>query len=241
MHRVHRFALLALVFLTWLAWGINAPCHAAPPPDAETAFVEFRKLAVMPLFAGSRRPNIDESMDRTLNCSVEELCAGVQEIAPGASRSLTRMVYEALRLKFGAQVVSMDRSQVAFAETVTDESSETPRMLAQGLGRKLGADYVVVGTVWRFRDRGEVPGVPDSPASVAFALYLVEVKTGRRMWRGVFDETQRPLTDNLLQARQSLKMGVKWLSARELARFGVEQVMKSFPAEGDLRIPVPVP
>ena len=83
--------------------------------------------------------------------------------------------------------------------------------------------------------------MPDSPASVAFALYLVEVKTGRRIWRGVFDETQRPLTDNLLQARQSLKMGVKWLSARELARFGVEQVVKSFPAEEDLRIPVPVP
>jgi hypothetical protein len=35
-------------------------------------------------------------------------------------------------------------------------------------------------------------------------------------------------------------MGVKWLSARELARFGIEQVMKSFPTDEELRIPVPV-
>lgn len=240
MQWVHRFAVLMLIFFTWPALGMIATCDAASERDAETAFAEFRQLAVMPFFAGSRRPDIDESMDRTLSCTVEELCAGMQEIDPGASRSLTRMVYETLRLKFGAQVVSLDRSQLVFAEVMTDESSETPRMLAQGFGRKLDADYVVVGAVWRYRDRGQVPGVPDSPASVAFALYLVNVKNGRRVWRGFFDETQRPLTDNLLQARQSLKMGVKWLSARELARLGVEQVMKSFPSEENLRIPVPV-
>jgi hypothetical protein len=240
MHRILRFAALMIIFFLWPASGTVATCGAASARDAETAFVDFRQLAVMPIFAGSRRPDIDEAMDKTLSCTVEDLCAGAREIDSGASRSLTRMVYETLRRKFGAQVVSLDRSQLAFAEVMTDESSETPRILAQGFGRKLDADYVVVGTVWRFRDRGQVPGVPDSPASVAFALYLVNVKNGRRLWRGFFDETQRPLTDNLLQARQSLKMGVKWLSARELARLGVEQVMTSFPTDEKLRIPVPV-
>lgn len=240
MRRAHGVAVLALMLFTWPLSGMDAVCDAAPPPDAETAFVDFRQLAVMPFFAGSRRPDADESMDRTLSCTVEDLCVGAAEIAPGAAQTLTRMMVEALRNRFGSQVVSPDRARNAFAETMTDESSETPRQLATELGRKLDADYVVVGTLWRFRDRGKLPGVPDSPASVAFALYLVDVRTGRRVWRGVFDETQRPLTENLFQARQSLEMGVKWLSARELARFGIEQVMKSFPTDEELRIPVPV-
>jgi hypothetical protein len=41
-----------------------------------------------------------------------------------------------------------------------------------------------------------------------------------------FDETQRPLTEDIRGAKVLIKKGARWLSADELARFGVEQVMK---------------
>ena len=204
-------------------------------------YVDFQQMAVMPFFVGSRQPSVEESMDKTLNCPVGELCEGAPGIEPGAGRALTRMVYEGLRARFGDQVVSLDQSRTAFVETVVDESVDTARSLAQRLGRRMNADYVVIGTLWRYRDRGAVPGMPDSPASVAFALYLVEVDNGRRLWRGVYDETQRQVTENMLQAGKYLKMGMRWLSAQELARYGVKQVLERFPTEEELKIPVAAP
>ncbi|MCF8080242.1 MAG: hypothetical protein K9K88_13275 [Desulfobacterales bacterium] len=241
MRNPHRFIIRILTLGVWLLSETAWVAAAAPPPEPEATYVEFKQMAVMPFFVGSRQPNVDEAMDRTLSCPVGELCAGTPGIEPGAGRDLTRMVYEELRRRFGDQVASLDESRLTFAEVVTDESLDTARGLAQRLGREMKADYVVIGTLWRYRDRGEVPGMPESPASVAFALYLVEVETGRRLWRGLYDEAQRQATDHLLQARKYLKMGFKWLSARELACHGVKQVLAEFPSDEELRIPVPAP
>ena len=235
-----RGAALMVVLCVWPFMPGCFLAHGASPPNAETTFVDFRQMAVMPFFVGSRKPNIDETADKTLSCPVGVLCEGAAEIDSGAGRVLTRMVHDGLRRKFFEQVVDLDLSQRAFAEAVVGEPSETPRILARKVGRSLEADYILVGILWRYRDRGESPAGTPSPASVAFALYLVDVKTGVRVWRGVFDQTQQPLTDNLFKARQSIQMGVKWLSARELARLGVEQVLKSFPSEEELRRPIPV-
>jgi hypothetical protein len=67
-------------------------------------------------------------------------------------------------------------------------------------------------------------------ASVAFMAYLLEVDNGRRVWRGRFDKTQQALTDDLRNTKSFFaKGGGRWLSAEELARFGITQIMQSFP------------
>jgi hypothetical protein len=81
--------------------------------------------------------------------------------------------------------------------------------------------------VWRFREKGALTEMPDSPASVGFALYLVDVNTGVRLWRGSFDGTQKALTEDVLGGLKQLGMGVHWLSAEELARYGVKSVLKT--------------
>ena len=83
----------------------------------------------------------------------------------------------------------------------------------------------------RYRDRGAIEGMPDSPASVAFAVYFINVEDGRQLWRGLFDATQQAVSKDLLQAGKQLKMGLKWLSADELAAHGVREVFGKFPSE----------
>ena len=68
---------------------------------------------------------------------------------------------------------------------------------------------------------GALTDVPDSPASVGFALYLIDVNTGARLWRSAFDGTQKALTEDVLAGLKNLDMGLHWLSAEELARYGV--------------------
>jgi hypothetical protein len=70
----------------------------------------------------------------------------------------------------------------------------------------------------------------DTPATVAFVLYLVNVETGKKVWKRAFDKSQKALTDNVLEAKDFLKQGGKWLTAEELARFGLKKVLADFPA-----------
>ncbi len=66
-------------------------------------------------------------------------------------------------------------------------------------GRRHGADGVLVGFVYRYKERvGKAYGV-ESPASVAFDIHLIRVADGRTIWSAHFDETQQSLGDNLFK------------------------------------------
>ena len=68
--------------------------------------------------------------------------------------------------------------------------------------------------------------MPEGAASVGFALYLVDAKTGIRYWRGSFDGTQKALTQELLGGLKHLEIRLRWLSAEELARYGVKSLLR---------------
>jgi hypothetical protein len=69
----------------------------------------------------------------------------------------------------------------------------------------------------------------ETPASVGFAVYLIEVASGKMLWSDAFSETQRSLSENILQAKGFFEMGGKWLTADELALYGVKDMFKRFP------------
>jgi len=103
------------------------------------------------------------------------------------------------------------------------------RRLLVELGRSLQADAVITGTIYRFRQRVGGSMAATSPASVSFAVEFIRVSDGRRLWGRAFDETQRSLDENVLKLGRFLKKGGKWLTAEELAVFGLKEVMASFP------------
>jgi hypothetical protein len=117
---------------------------------------------------------------------------------------------------------------MAYDALALDDAVDSPRTLAQKLGQILEVDAIFVGTVWRYRDRGAIKDIPDSPPSVAFAVYLIEAQTGRQLWRGIFSVTQQSLTDNLFQAKEQINLGLKWRTANEMAKIGVKEVFKNF-------------
>jgi hypothetical protein len=110
-----------------------------------------------------------------------------------------------------------------------NSSRKTPRLLAKNLGEALGADYIFLGNVWRYREPKDVALGSSSGASVAFNVFFLRVETGQKIWKGTFDRTQRSLTDNVLAGKGSVKPGLKWLSANELAHLGVKEVFKKLP------------
>lgn len=97
------------------------------------------------------------------------------------------------------------------------------------VGRALGADAVVIGFVYRWRDRvGSSVGV-EQPAAVAFDALLIKTSTGAILWAGRYEQTQQSLTENLLNIGLYATRGVRWLTARELAEFGLSRMLAGFP------------
>jgi hypothetical protein len=108
---------------------------------------------------------------------------------------------------------------------VSAASLKTPlRQILCDVGKELGAEGMVIGYVYRFREREGEPFAVKKPASVAFDIHLIRVEDGVLVWREVFDRTQSSLMEDLLQASSW-----KWVTAEELAAWGMEQVLKTFP------------
>ncbi|HXV79615.1 MAG TPA: hypothetical protein VEG60_07025, partial [Candidatus Binatia bacterium] len=64
-----------------------------------------------------------------------------------------------------------------------------------------------------------------SPASVAFALDLIDVRRGDVIWSARFDETQKPLSENIFALGDIKQRGIRWLTAEQLAQEGVRKAV----------------
>lgn len=105
------------------------------------------------------------------------------------------------------------------------------RSLWVEVGRAEGADAVLGGFIYRFRDRtGRDYGVEEA-ASVAFDLHLIRVADGRVQWSGRFDETQQPLSNNLYNIKKFINRGGKWVTSREMASGGLKSLLNDMPAK----------
>lgn len=94
---------------------------------------------------------------------------------------------------------------------------------------KFGADALVAGTVYRFRNRdGEAMG-SINPSSVGFEVKIYRASDGKLLWSGVFDHTQVALGVNALTAAQYPGGGTRWLSSEELARWGALKLVNEVP------------
>jgi hypothetical protein len=114
---------------------------------------------------------------------------------------------------------------------LTESVGTAERDIQIETGRRLGADAVVSGTIYRFRERVGTGYSVQTPASVAFGMHLIRVADGRLLWTGHYDKTQQPLSENLFNFSNFIKGGASWLKANDLADEGFDGVMKTFPVQ----------
>jgi hypothetical protein len=205
--------------------GLHAPLIASAQGQPSAPVLKHEKMAVMPFLVGQFGPGLTG----VLNCPICQLTIEPESMIPGCDKTLTQYVQEALERRHEDMTIPLQQVMAEYIQMRIDETKDTPMMVARELGKRLGADYVLVGNVWRYKERTGSPMAAESPASVAFALSLVEVASGRILWSDVFSETQRSLSENILQAKGFFEMGGKWVTADELALYGVKEIFKRFP------------
>ncbi len=134
---------------------------------------------------------------------------------------LARFATEEL-MKHGVQVIGPSDLMIAFEAAGISGSRPSPRVAAEIAAREFGATAVLYGEVSRWRERGGESYGSSSPASVAFNLAIYSAPVPHRLWTSKFDETQRPISENVWNARRYPGSGSRWLTAAELATWGIE-------------------
>lgn len=197
---------------TVLACLVVGGCAARQPSTLPAPIKPIRLIAVLELQAappGATTISSDGEAQRRL--------------PPDAGRAVTGQIYS----------VIANRSDFRFVPdlTVTDAAKQ-PRVAsgpleerARELGKSVAADGVIFGTVTRFDERVGTDIGATEPASVTFDLSLLETATDKVVWHGEYAKTQEALSSNLLQFWMFWEEGPRWLSARELARIGAEQLL----------------
>lgn len=104
-----------------------------------------------------------------------------------------------------------------------------PIEMIKEVGKTLEADAVLIGEVYRWQDRVGADYGIEKPASVAFDLSLVRSSDGGILWRGNYDKTQKSLMEDLFDLDTYLQSGGRWLTAEQLADFGIKRLVSDMP------------
>ncbi len=151
-------------------------------------------------------------------------------VMKGAETLLTDQVAAFLRQRSQYRVLSPGRARAAMSRmSLANEDLVPDREMIVRLGTLAGADAVVAGFVYRFRDRVGTDYGVKTPASVAFDLHLVQVPTGRLLWSAAVDESQRSLTEDLFQVGKFIQRKGRWITAPQMARTALQEALKNFP------------
>mgnify|MGYP000891234708 CR=1 FL=1 len=107
------------------------------------------------------------------------------------------------------------------------ESGEMNRMGTLQYWQKVGqcarAQYLIIPQIITLRERvGSAAGV-EKPAKVNLSVFVMNVETGGIQNYAHFEEEQRTLMDNVLEAGKFLERKGRWLTALELAKEGLSK------------------
>jgi hypothetical protein len=147
------------------------------------------------------------------------------------AQDMTGILFDRLVADKRYELVSPGQAKGVIANIVSSDQKTglDPIKIWQEVGEKFGADAVMVGYIFRWREREGSDYAVNRPASVAFDLHLVRPADGAILWRGKFDKSQQALSENLLDADTFFQGGGRWMTAEKLAMIGLKKLLADMP------------
>jgi hypothetical protein len=214
---MRKFLLLLFMLGMIPAWSDSLMAETKP------------SLAIFPFFV--------ERVKDTARGAVCPVCKGVYrpgDILPGSQKTLTRLLQEKMEAKDIFKILPPEKVEEVISKSDRMQLELTPTRSFVQLGKTLGVDFILVGYLFRFEERiGSNIGV-EKPASVGFDVHLIRLRDGKMVWIGKFDETQQPLSENLLKMGAFVRRKASWLTAAELSSVGMDEMLKRFPRPKEL-------
>jgi len=200
--------ILACWLLTTLLF-LSAGCAYIAPETSDENLVPVNTIGILPAQTASLPPSETETD------SLEVLETGLEVI----NGLLADYFTDDHRVGFISQ---------SELEGLATTETGNHLFLARAAGQQFNYDAVMITSVKRYQEREGSEYVVITPASVSFSFMLLAVESGRIIWSSDFDQTQKPLFENILRTR-STGSGFRWLTAAELASAGLTKKLDSCP------------
>ena len=139
-------------------------------------------------------------------------------------------VIEEILLDYFENIRSVQLISSEQKEALAGEETGNRLDIIRTVTAKLDSTQALIFSLSRFQERiGDQYSVED-PAALAFEFKLIDTKDGRVTCSGRYDETQKSLTENILNFPQAMKRGFKWLTVEQLAKEAVSDRFGTCPA-----------
>jgi hypothetical protein len=168
--------------------------------------VIIHKIAVMPLI------DQPDQVDKTL--------------PPEAAESITAAIYARANELGGWEVVPQEDVDAALQQLPPLTEADLDQN-ALALGRKVAADGVIYGVVYRYRERVGFDYAAQTPAAVAFMLKFVDENSKQVVWTAKFAHEQKALSQNILDLPNFLSHGARWVRAHDIAVEGINGALEN--------------
>jgi hypothetical protein len=142
-----------------------------------------------------------------------------------AAEKVTQLFWSRLKDRQDLVILSPSETSRAAVKSSPEPSKTTPEAQAAQLAAKLQADAALMGQVLVYQERSGSRMGANPPATVGFEVKAVAAD-GQVLWVGNYYERQKPLTEDFLGFIQH---GGGFVTAEELAQYGTEKVLKTFP------------
>ncbi|MFH1058482.1 MAG: hypothetical protein V1797_07365 [Pseudomonadota bacterium] len=203
--------------------GLLAACQGLQPQERQVFDWQPKRVAVLPFAVAT---GDDEG-------SVRSPLTGASfrpgAVAEGAGLALDASLGQQLGQVASFQVVPAGQTGAVMERLRRENISLDLMQAVQTTGKKLKADGVLIGFIYRFAQRVGGPYAADRPASAAFDLAMVRVSDGAVLWKNSFDETQKAFSENILNAGQYMDRGLRWFTVQEWGDIGMGQLLERLP------------
>ena len=212
--------LLYFLLILGILWSLNSCSRPHKTYLPYRVAKNINSILILPF------ETYPEEYESFFYCPVREVISGY--IEPYAKETMNRLLKKEL-LKYSSYYNFVFLSQNEYENLISQilEETKNPAEIVKQLSEKTNTQAVLYSKIYRFEERKGGSFSIAEPASVAFALILYDGKTGRILWMEKFNETQKPLSENILNIKLYGKL--KWLTAEELAQRGLMEVFKTFP------------
>jgi TolB-like protein len=220
-----KFFFVLLYFLGGML--VTNSCHNLPAP-APIGFETpgIRQVLVLPIENMTAIYGENTSLRNPISGKV--FITGY--VATGAENLLTRLLIDKISDRKNYQLIFSEQVEgiAALKPKNKFEEQDQLRKVIQ-IGKRLRSDVVLIGHVYRFKDRIGSDYAAKAPASVGFDLNMVDTHNGTLIWSGHFDETQKALNENLFLINDFLKRRGRWVTAGQMASTALKELVGKMP------------
>jgi hypothetical protein len=146
-----------------------------------------------------------------------------------AGERLALYLYEALLPISSYKLIPMEKVVSTLNVEGRPRDTLTKISALKEIGKELDVDALVTGEILRISERVGGNYSVITPASVSFRIVMIRVADGKELYRVLYDETQRPLSEEPELLFKPSKIRFRWQTADQLAHAGMREVAAVFP------------